>query len=261
VFHRSDDLYKRVAEGFDGLNAALRPIFGGTVYEWQDQRIGDLGLRADHLAFTALEGAVDSGRLMRALHARVAGAGTLIRHGCAVRDWGTEADGTWLELDSGERIAAERMVIATNGYAAELLPEADVRPARGQVLLTHPIPGLALNGTFHATEGFHYFRHLGDRVLLGGGRHLDVAGETTTADGITDLIQADLERLLRDMILPGRSWSVEMRWSGVMGFRAHGKEPLVKRMAPGVVVAAGLSGMGVAIGHRVAERAAELLET
>ena len=260
LFHASDALYNRVAERFDALNTALRPIFNGPTYEWQDGRKGDLGLRAEHLAFTPLEGAVDSGRLLRALHARAAGAGVVIRTGCAVTSLHLEPEGPNVTLETGEHLVPERLVLATNGYTRQLLPDKDILPARGQVLVTQPLPGLKLRGTFHANEGFYYFRHVGDRVLLGGGRHLDVEGETTVEEGVTDQIQGDLERLLREVILPGRDWAVDLRWSGVMGFRSNGKRPLVERIGPSAVLAAGLSGMGVAIGHHVAAQAVDLLE-
>jgi len=88
---------------------------------------------------------------------------------------------------------------------------------------------------------------------------LDKAGETTTEDAVTPVIQEALERMLREVILPDGSFSIEHRWSGVMGFRSQGKTPLVERITPRLVVAAGLSGMGVAIGIRVAQRAADLV--
>ncbi|HNO04293.1 MAG TPA: FAD-dependent oxidoreductase, partial [Flavobacteriales bacterium] len=68
-----------------------------------------------------------------------------------------------------------------------------------------------------------------------------------------------LERMLREVIIPGADFTIEHRWSGVMGFRTKGKTALVERVSPRVVVAAGLSGMGVAIGVRVAHKAAGLL--
>src|SRR5690606_16003798 len=105
------------------------------------------------------------------------------------------------------------------GYLRELLPDVDVLPARGQVLITAPVPGLALKGTFHADEGYYYFRELNGRVLLGGGRHLDKAGETTWEDATTPRIQGALEELLRNTILPGHTFTIEHRWTGVMGFR------------------------------------------
>ncbi len=260
VFHAGDPLYNRVAHRFDELNEALRPVFGGPVYAWRDAALADLGMKAGHLAFTPLEGSVDSGVMMRSLHARAAGAGVVVRTGSPVRALHMQEHPVRAVMEKGGTILAHRMIVATNGYLRELLPSLDVLPARGQVLVTAPIPGLRLRGTFHATEGYHYFRELNGRVLLGGGRHLDKAGETTTADGTTPLIQQDLERLLREVILPGRSFTVELRWSGVMGFRSHGKSPLIERIAPHAVVAAGLSGMGVAIGTRVARTAVDLLD-
>jgi glycine/D-amino acid oxidase-like deaminating enzyme len=128
------------------------------------------------------------------------------------------------------------------------------------VLLTSPISGLRPRGTFHLDEGFYYFRDLGNAVLLGGGRNLDIQGETTMLDGITSPIQEALERLLRETILPGEAFTIVDRWSGIMGFRAVGKEPLVERLSDRICVAAGLSGMGVAIGIRVARRAADLVD-
>ncbi len=150
-------------------------------------------------------------------------------------------------------------MIATNGYASELLPGVDVLPARGQVLLTSPIPGLRLKGTFHAEEGYYYYRDFAGGVLLGGGRHLDKAGETTTEEGLTPRIQDALEHLLRTTIVPGMDVTIAHRWSGVMGLRGRGKSPLVAHRSPRVLVAAGLSGMGVAIGIRVARKASEMV--
>jgi gamma-glutamylputrescine oxidase len=167
--------------------------------------------------------------------------------------------GVEIRLEDGSLLHAERALLATNGYTARLLPGTDVVPARGQVLLTAPIPGLALRGTFHHDEGFHYFRDHQGAVLLGGGRNLDRHSETTDAHGTTEHIQDHLEQMLREIILPGIPFTIANRWSGIMGFRAHGKEPLVQRVHERMVVAAGLSGMGVAIGIRVARRAAALL--
>lgn len=259
VFAEGDVLYTRVASRFDELNRLLFPVFGVPVYEWRDGAERNLGLRAGPIAFTALEGAVDSGQLMRTLLDKVREAGVDVRFRHAVTAVEDNGVGVDLAVDGLGTLRAGQVVIATNGYAGELLPGICVKPARGQVLLTAPIAGLRLKGTFHADEGYFYFRdHLGG-VLLGGGRHLDKAGETTTEDALTPLIQDALERLLRDTILPGQPFTIAHRWSGVMGFRDHGKTALMERVLPRVVVAAGLSGMGVAIGIRVAKRAAALL--
>jgi hypothetical protein len=254
-----DPLYTRVAEGFDGLNRSLHAIFGRRVYEWADGRKGDLGLRTDHLAYTDLEGPVDSGKLMQALLRKAQEAGVELQFNAGVTAVDEEADGVRLALADGDPILADRVAVCTNGYTQALFPLLDVLPARGQVLLTAPIPGMKLKGTFHANEGYVYFRDLDGAVLLGGGRDLDKAGETTTADDVTPLIQDHLEHLLRTVIIPGTPYTIAGRWSGVMAFASAGKEPLVERISPRVVVAVRLSGMGVAIGIRVARRAAGLV--
>ena len=260
LFGKADPLYTKVAESFDRLNGSLHGIFGQRVYEWRDAAKGDLGLNAEHLAFTSLEGPIHAGRMMRALLAKVQETGVEVVFAADVVSVEEQRDHTLLELKSGSRLQCAVVVIATNGYASELVPGIDVQPARGQVLCTAPVAGLRLRGTFHANEGFYYFRDFDGGVLLGGGRHLDPTGEATSEDATTPLIQADLERLLREVILPDKDFTIAYRWSGVMGFRSTGKTPLVDFVSPRVVAAVGLSGMGVAIGIRVARRAAELLK-
>lgn len=258
VYGKDDPLYTRVAEGFDGLNEALKPLLGRTVFQWKqavEHRFG-AGTR-EVMAFTPLEGALDSAALMRTLLAKVREAGVEVHWGARVEEWEERNDAVDLRLRSGERITAGQVLLATNGYSRLLGLDA-VSPARGQVILTGPIPGLRLRGTFHAHEGFYYFRDLNGAVLLGGGRHLDVAGETTTEDALSPHIQQDLERFLGEVVLPGTPHSIAQRWSGIMGFPQQGKEAVVRRLSGRVSLAAGLSGMGVALGIRVAQRAVGL---
>ncbi len=259
LFVKDSPLYTRVAERLDALNAALQGIFGKNVFTWADQRIPALGLNADHLVWNPLEGAVDSGMLMRALLAKVQGEGVEVRFSSSVEGWEEEPDGVEFRLADAGTVKAAQAVIATNGYSRTLIPVIDVLPGRGQVVLTSVIPGLQLKGTFHMDEGFYYFREYDGRVLLGGGRNLNKAGETTTEDGTTPQIQTALEELLRQTILPGRAFSIAQRWSGVMGFGSQGGPPVVERISPNVVAAAGLGGIGVAIGIRVGRLAAELV--
>ena len=259
LFVKDSPLYTCLAERFDALNTALHGIFRRNVFSWADQRKAELGLHTGHLAWNPLEGAVDSGMLMRALLAKVQGEGVEVRFNASVEALEDHANGVELRVIDGGTVKAAQAVIATNGYSRELIPDIDILPGRGQVVLTSVIPDLKLKGTFHMDEGFYYFREYQGRVLLGGGRNLDKAGETTTEDGITSNIQSALEELLRNTILPDVDFSIEQRWSGVMGFRSQGGPPVVERISPNVVVAAGLGGIGVAIGIRVARQAAELV--
>lgn len=85
------------------------------------------------------------------------------------------------------------------------------------MLVTSPIPNLKIKGSFHYEKGYYYFRNVGDRVLLGGGRNLDFKEEATTDFGTTTIIQNRLESLLKEMIIPDEDYVTEMRWSGIMG--------------------------------------------
>jgi len=261
VYRSGDPLYPQVAEGFDGLNAALRPIFSRTVFEWANGEIARFGLSgAEHLVRTDLESPIHTGMMMDALLRKVQSEGVLLRTNVHVGDLEERPERVRILLDDGSLVAeAARVLVATNGYSTTLLPDLDVVPARGQVLLTKPIEGLALRGTFHLDEGFYYFRDYQGAVLLGGGRNLDIAKETTMVEGTTLRIQGALEDLLRTVILPGREFTIAQRWSGIMGFGAKSKSPIIERRSERIAVAVRLGGMGVAIGIRVARKAVELI--
>jgi glycine/D-amino acid oxidase-like deaminating enzyme len=260
IYAPDDPLYTRVAGKFDELNMLLEPIVGTKPFRHADEMIQTFGLSGvDHMIRTELEASIDSGKLMRSLLQKVISEGVIFRPGFSVEAIDETSEGVSIRSENGEKIMADRVVLAINGYTRKLFPELDVIPARGQVLLTSNIPGLQLKGTFHFKEGFYYFRDLDGAVLLGGGRELDIAGETTMDDGSSPLIQQALERMLKEVILPGREFTIEKRWSGVMAFGALSKTPLVERLSDRMVIAARLGGMGVAIGIKVAHKAAGLL--
>jgi glycine/D-amino acid oxidase-like deaminating enzyme len=151
----------------------------------------------------------------------------------------------------------KKLFFATNGFGSELV-ENQVVPARAQVLITEPIPDLAIKGTFHIEQGYYYFRNFNDRILLGGGRNLDFEGETTTKFGITEKIQNKLENLLKEVILPNQEYKIAHRWSGIMGM-GETKNPIVKQISENVFCGVRLGGMGIAIGTLIGQELAELL--
>jgi gamma-glutamylputrescine oxidase len=262
VYRAGDSLYPRVAGGFDELNASLRSIFGQDVFAWDDAAIPRFGLEnVEHLVRTDLEGPIDTGRMMRTLLEKVAEAGVVFRPNTSVTSMTDESTAVRLVLGDGASMEADQVIVATNAYTGSLLPHLDIVPARGQVLLTWPVPGLKLRGTFHLDEGFYYFRDHQGAVLLGGGRNLDIAGETTTEDATTEGIQHALEQLLREVILPGKSFTIARRWSGIMAFGSHSKSPIIERVSDRVGVAVRLGGMGVAIGIRVARKAVAMMNS
>ena len=205
------------------------------------------------------EGSLDAGRMMRALLARTWAADVPVLTNCAVEAVEASATGQRLRLANGATIEASQVLLATNAFATELLPELAVTPGRGQILVTEPLPEVSLPGTFHYDHGYAYFRQLPDhRILLGGGRNLDFAAEATAAPGLTPSVQTYLENLLHTVVLPGRQPRIDFRWSGVMGF-GPALAPIIDWVRPGVLAAVRCNGMGVAMGAGTGWQAAGML--
>ncbi|MBL8000301.1 MAG: FAD-binding oxidoreductase, partial [Candidatus Kapabacteria bacterium] len=148
-------------------------------------------------------------------------------------------------------LQCRKLYLCTNAFTPELLSGEIVKPGRGQVLLTHVIPGLKFRGIFHMDDGYYYFRELHGRVLFGGGRNLDFETETTTALQLNEEIQNKLGELLRTVILPGTPFEVAQRWSGIMAFGPT-KQPIVKAFSTRIYGAFRMGGMGLALGSEVA---------
>ncbi|HEY8735405.1 MAG TPA: FAD-dependent oxidoreductase, partial [Puia sp.] len=155
-------------------------------------------------------------------------------------------------------LTAEQVLICTNAFAKTLLPELDVLPARGQILLTEPIEGLKIKGTFHYDEGFYYFRNLDNRILLGGARNKFLDDEETFSQGTSEPIQQELEKFLKEIVIPGVDYRVSLRWSGTMAVGKE-KKPIVKKINDRVFCAVRMSGMGVALAPQVGKKVAEMV--
>ncbi|MDX1591354.1 MAG: FAD-dependent oxidoreductase [Balneolaceae bacterium] len=200
-----------------------------------------------------VEGAINSGKMMRSLHGKVQKAG--------IRTWWntrvTSVESGAIHLDGDVTLNADRIAVAVNGFAESLLG-LTVKPARGYVFITKPVPGLAWKGTFNHDRGYVYFRNVDDRLLLGGGRNLAIQDETTDQFGIHPEIKKYLLNFADDIIKLPAGWEIDMEWSGIMGITGN-KEPIIEEIKPGVFAAAGLSGMGIAIGTQVAKELLELI--
>ena len=210
------------------------------------------------------EGQIDTGKMMTSLLKLCREKNIKIFNGLKINDLYdsniTEgvSGGVKMVTEDGWDISAQKVIVATNGFARRLLPALDVTPARNQVLITKPIQDLKIKGCFHYDKGYYYFRNVGDRILLGGGRNLDFHTEMTDAFGTTDLIQNALIDLLKTTILPHQAYEIDGWWSGILGIGKQ-KKPIVQHVSPNIVVAVRMGGMGVAIGSLVGEEAAFLM--
>jgi gamma-glutamylputrescine oxidase len=246
----------------DEVNDKLRPLFGQHVFALDEigLRNSRFGPRVKALVNNPLEGQLHSGRLLRSLAKLAAERGIEIHTGAQVQALEENGGSVQVRIADAHDIVfhAARVAVCTNGLTCELLPASGIVPARGQVLVTEAIAGLPWRGSYHLDEGFYYFRNIGERVLLGGGRNLDFAAEASTDMALTATVQAALEQLLRDTILPGTQARIEHRWAGVMGFAAD-KQPIVRRLSERIALGFGCNGMGVALGAEIAAQTAALL--
>lgn len=244
----------------DGMNRRLKKITGEQkTFRLRNDKLSAFGFSGiQYLVESRTEGQLHTGQLCQALLRLVQSLGVTILNNIDIT--GYEKTGGHLLLHSQHSfpLIAAQLLICTNAFARQLLPQLDVTPARGQVLVTSPIDGLPFKGTFHFDEGYYYFRNLGERVLLGGARNHAFEEERATDMTITDTIQQELERFLHDVVLPGRHYTIDTRWAGIMGMGGE-KMPIVRAVNDHVFCAVRLHGMGVALAPVIGEQIAALL--
>ena len=238
------------------INELLKPIFKADVFSISDNKFSFKKVHSKYIV-NNFEGQVDTGKMAFELLNKVHKLGVKILNNISVESF-TET-GSQVEVKTNQvSFKTNQLFIATNGFANQLLEEK-VQPARAQGLITKPIKNLHIKGTFHLDKGYYYFRNINDRILFGGGRNLDFKTEETTEFGQTEIIQNELERILKETILPNRPFEIEHRWSGIMGV-GNQKNPIVKQISNNVFCGVRLGGMGVAIGSLVGKELAELID-
>ena len=232
------------------------------IYSNESKKIKQLGFQAiEALAFSPLEGQLNSAKLVLALQQAVQSKGVHILFNTEVKKFKSHKKGVTIHTNLEAPLETKQLLICTNGFAKQLMPGVDVVPARGQVFITEPIPNLKFKGTYHFDEGFYYFRNVGNRLLLGGARNKDFKNEKTYSLETSPIIQKTLEEFMMKRILPkgSKKPKIELRWSGTMGMGKI-KKPIIEEVQPNIFCAVRMSGMGVAIAPIVAERVVKLMK-
>ncbi len=241
----------------DWLNEGMRTISGlPDCFSLSDHKPEDFGFAGfSKIAANPLEGGLHSGKLVQALLQKVAQLGVKVLFGTTVSHAIDTCNSINLLLENGIEITAAKVVLCTNAFTPGLSSEVAVTAARGQVVVTAPIPGLKIKGTFHYDQGYCYFRNLGDRLLLGGGRNKAFEAENTVELQTTEVVQNELERFISAHLLPNTPFAIEHRWSGIMGFTSN-KKPVIQQVSPNVTAVIACNGMGVALTPIIAEEVA-----
>lgn len=263
---RSHELH--ILDQIDYLNDLMQPVVKGNAFGRSAKTAGSFGFAPEFCAAVVenhCEGAIHTGHMLRALVDLAIEKGIEIKTGAPVEGFDETAQDVQVRVSdtlrgTSWRLRCQKLFICTNAFTNRLLPCEDLQPGRGQVLITEKIPNLPFRGIFHFEEGYYYFREIEGRVLLGGGRNLDFRGEAHTELVLHESIQSKLTEILQHQILPGCSFQIAARWSGIMAFGAT-KTPVVQAFSDKVFGAFRMGGMGVALGSLCAARVAALAES
>jgi gamma-glutamylputrescine oxidase len=249
-------------ENIEYINTLFKSITGKKkTYKLVDGDIATFGFgNTRHLVRNNLEGYLHSGKLIQTLLSKVQGMGVQVFTQTEIKSFESSRDNIELQTDRELKLLTHQLLICTNAFAKDLLPEEDIVPARGQVLLTSSIDNLLWKGTFHSDEGFYYFRNLGNKVLLGGARNKAFEEERTIDMNTSDYIQSHLQNYLDEVVLPNYKgqYIIENRWAGIMAMGSE-KMPLIKEVQSNVFCCIRLSGMGVALAPIVSQEVAEMM--
>jgi len=250
----------------ESINELLKPIFNCQVFTVKNQSIEQFGFNQDRVAslvWNPFEGQIDPGAMMKSLIGLARHRGIDYLTGARVKTLDREHNSVSFtvctENEAEVKFQCRRLAVCTNAFTNSLLPELEIKPGRGTVLVTAPIKGLKFKGVFHYDEGYFYFRNVGSRVIFGGGRNLDLKGEETFDLGFSEQIVQHLKNELFDLVLPNQHFEIEQQWSGIMAFGAEDKRPLVGLHCPEIGYAVRLGGMGIALGSLVGHQLARLI--
>ncbi|WP_231426647.1 MULTISPECIES: FAD-binding oxidoreductase [Pedobacter] len=253
-----DEFAKSCVSKIEHFNNLVGDIVGKNAFSLSNNKIDLFGFEGiNNIISNQYEAQLDSGKMMIALIKYAQCLGIMIFNNCNVNAIEQESRNNLLITPHGI-IKCKKLIVSTNAFIKSLIPNIDLLPGRGQVLITKPIAGLKINGTFHYDKGYYYFRNVADRILLGGGRNIDFKAEETTEFGETEVVQNALEELLKKVILPNQKFEIDIRWSGIMAFGKQ-LEPLIAQASENIFYATRCNGMGIAIGSQTGEDVAEML--
>lgn len=249
---------QRVIASLPLLNQLLSSIQSDGAFHVCDTQPTGMNVWSEGVMAPA-EGGIQTHLLYRSVRADAMAQGVEIYEGMHVLGWDESTSGVLLQLENGLPVCTQRLLVCTNGFTQQLMPAVAVSPARGQVFVTSPLPELPFQGIFHADQGYIYFRSLGNRLLIGGARNLDFAGEETFDMAVTSAFEQHLKAYVETVVLPGAEVEFTHRWSGIMGMD-NNRNPLIGWHSDRVCLAVRMGGMGVALSAWVAEQVVRVVK-
>lgn len=257
--------FEVVANKIDDLNRGLLQFHDASAFRIKDLTKLGMNIHSQSI-FSPLEGAIQSHLLYEAVRKHALSVGIELFSGIHVEHVEELPSKKWKLSCSNQghnsnsfQLVAQKLVICTNGYTRLLLENEEVMPARGQVLVTKPIPELTFRGIFHADKGYIYFRSLGSRILIGGARNLAFKEEETTESNSNQLLVDSLTDWLEKTIVPYAKVEIEYQWAGIMGM-SNSRLPIIEQRAENMYLGVRMGGMGVALSALVAQKISDLVD-
>src|SRR6185436_17366448 len=169
--------------------------------------------------FNPVDGEVIPSLLVGAF-ARQAAAGA-IREGVEVTGLESSARAADVIVTSnGDECRAGCVILATNAYTPQLVPQIPITPTRAQMLASQPEGARLCDFPTYSHFGYRYWRQMPTgEVLVGGWRDTSFETEVGYDAHPTPQIQSRLEAHLRQL---GADGEVTHRWAGIMGFTENG---------------------------------------
>jgi glycine/D-amino acid oxidase-like deaminating enzyme len=193
-------------------------------------------------------GAIQPLAYARGLVGAALAAGVQIHGHSAVTGLQRQGSGWQLQTVSGAQVTADQVVLATNGYSGNLWPgmAQSILAANSFIVATKPLSGRAADSILPGQETVStaqrlllYFRKDSHGRLLMGGRGL-FNDPTSPADF------AHLERSLALLFPQLGPLEFEYRWAGRIAV-TRDFMPHIHQPAPGLTLALGCNGRGIAL--------------
>lgn len=241
------------------INRKLGYIFNEDVFQIKNHKIKEFGFETSQvkaLVYSKFESQIDTGKMMNSLIDYANSIGIRILTGCEVSNYSEKENYVKVFIkgynDTEAVFSAKKIFVCANAFIKNILPGLDIKPGRGQVLITKPVENLKFKGVFHIEEGFYYFRNFENRVLFGGGRNLDFDTEASSKFEMNERIINDLKKKLSDVILPGQKFEIDQCWTGIMGFTSN-RLPMIENISDRVTCVMSCNGMGIALSSVIAD--------
>ncbi len=200
-----------------------------------------------------LEGHLHTGKLYHKMQQKVVAHNIFWVSGIEITNV-ERGNAGWTILNTSKlQINALVAVSCLNAFTNQLIVNAPIYPARGQIIVTNDLAKNPLKGILHADKGYIYARPLGNKILIGGARNLDFETENTHDFAENIVITKALIDFVNENLLQNEQAQIAQTWSCIMAMSPQkGGLPIIKEHQKDFWLCYRLGGMGVALSAMLA---------